>query len=135
MSIWTFLDYVETDGSAPVERWLVEDVGAEARGAIDQRLLAQSAVVTWNDKWIKKRKTSDGIYELRLNWNKREFRLLGCYRQGREFVLLEGAIERDSKLPKHAVTRAEERRQTLLKEPNRVRLHSYRPRRHMGGDV
>jgi len=125
------MDYLDDDGSAPVERWLA-GLGDEARGAIDQRLLMQSANPSWNDQWIKKRKGTDKIYELRLSWNRREFRLLGCYRPGYIFVLLEGSVEQDSKLQKGADQRAEQRCQILLREPYRVRRHSYRPRRNMG---
>src|SRR5579863_2164081 len=110
MGAWAFLDYVELDGSVPIERWFIGEVGEEARGAIDQRLLVQATMTQWSDKWIKKIKGSDGIFELRLTWNRREFRLLGCYLPGRRFVLLEGAVEKGSKLPKGAVERAEKRR-------------------------
>jgi len=123
MPIWTFLDFVESDGSSPVADWL--NALGSARAAIDQRILVQSAVRTWNDKWIKKYKSSDGIYELRISWNRVEYRLLGTYRPGYEFVLLEGAIEKDWRLPTGSITRAERRRETLLRNPSRVRRHQF----------
>jgi hypothetical protein len=123
MAVWTFLDFVESDGSCPIADWL-NAIGS-ARAAIDQRLLVQSAVKVWNDRWIKKYKSSDGIYELRISWNRVEYRVFGTYRPGYQFVLLEGAIEKGMRLPPGSIQRAEHRRETLLKEPSRVRRHQF----------
>lgn len=124
MEKWTFYDYIEPTGRIPFLEWLV-GLPDEAQAAIDARILMMTAVPRWSEKWISKYKTTDKVYELRIPFQKVQYRPLGCYKRGWSFVLLAGAIEKDGKLPKEIVSAADQRQKILEKEPHRVREHRF----------
>ena len=119
------MDFVEIDGTVPIEEWLA-GLGPGTRGAINQQLLTMEGMTVWNYRWIKKYKTTE-LFELRFAWARLEYRPLGMYRPGRQFVLLEGAIEKGGKIHRGHIDRADGRRQILVKEPHHVRRHRFGP--------
>lgn len=127
MAAWTFYDYIDEAGSAPFKGWL-DALPKDVQAHIDDKLLYLEKRPTWNDKLFKKRKGADGIYELRLTYNKVPYRPLVCRHPSdqRGYVLLAGAIEHNDVLrPTGVSDAAEERRNKLLKDSSRVRLHRF----------
>ena len=124
MSVWTFYDYVEPSGRVPFWDWftaLPEDVPPY----IDARILVMRGLVTWSEKWISSYRCAGKIFELRIPFNKVQYRPLGMYAPGRALIFLAGAIEKGGKLPTETVKRAIDRQKLLWKEPDHVRLHRY----------
>ena len=110
--------------SCPFAEWQA-GLPLEARARIDARLLQMVGLQNWSEKWISKYKTTDKIYELRIPFNKVQYRPLGVYAPGRSFILVEGAIEKGGKIPRGNLARAEKRRKLLKSEPHYVRKHRY----------
>ena len=124
MQIWTILDFVGPGGNCPFFKWQSE-LPSSAQAQIDARLLQMAGLMRWPDKWISKYKTTEKIFELRIPFNKVQYRPLGVYAPGRTFILVEGAIEKGGKIPASTLARAEKRQRLLEKEPNHVQEHRY----------
>ncbi len=122
MAVWTILDFIEPGGKCPYFEWQ-SGLPLDAQAHIDARLSQMAGLLRWPEKWIKKYKTTEKIYELRIPFNKIQYRPLGVYAPGRTFILVEGAIERGGKIPASALARAENRQKLLAKEPHHVREH------------
>ena len=122
MTVWTILDFVEPRGRCPFFEWQSR-VPLDAQAQIDARLFQMAGLLRWPEKWISKYKTTEKIYELRIPFNKIQYRPLGVYAPSRTFILVEGAIERGGKIPASALARAERRQRLLAKEPHHVREH------------
>ncbi len=124
MTVWTILDFVEPGGRCPFFEWQ-SGVPLDAQAQIDARLLQMAGLLRWPEKWISKYKTTEKIYELRIPFNKIQYRPLGVYAPSRTFILVEGAIEKGDKIPARALARAEKRQKLLAEEPYHVREHRY----------
>lgn len=124
MSVWTIYDFVGPDGECPFAEWQAS-LPIEAQAFIDARLLAMRALRRWSDKWASKYRTTEKIIELRIPFNKIQYRPLGVYARGMSFVLVEGAIEKGGKLPDGSIRRAVNRQLLLESEPHHVREHRY----------
>lgn len=124
MPVWTFYDYVEPSGRVPFGNWLAT-LPDEVQAHIDARLLVMRGLMTWSEKWISSYRSTGKLYELRIPFNKVQYRPLGMYASGRAFILLAGATERDGKLPAETVRMAVDRQKLLWKEPHHVRQHRY----------
>ena len=124
MAVWTILDFVDLGGKCPFFEWQ-SGLPLDAQAQIDARLLQMAGLLRWPEKWISKYKTTEKIYELRIPFNKIQYRPLGVYAPSRTFILVEGAIERGGKIPATALARAEKRQKLLAKEPRHVREHRY----------
>lgn len=124
MPIWTILDFVDQVGKCPFFEWQ-SGLPSGAQAQIDARLLQMAGLMRWPEKWISKYKTTEKIYELRIPFNKVQYRPLGVYAPGRTFILVEGAIEKGGKIPTSSLARAEKRQRLLDKEPHHVREHRY----------
>ncbi len=122
MTVWTILDFLEPGGKCPFFEWQSR-LPLDAQAQIDARLLQMAGLLRWQEKWISKYKTTEKIYELRIPFNKIQYRPLGVYAPSRTFILVEGAIERDGKIPARALARSERRQRLLAKEPHHVREH------------
>ena len=122
MTVWTILDFVEPGGKCPFFEWQ-SGLPLDAQAHIDTRLLHMVGLQQWSEKWISKYKTTERIFELRIPFKKIQYRPLGVYAPSRTFILVEGAIERDGKIPASALARAERRQRLLAKEPHHVREH------------
>jgi hypothetical protein len=77
----------------------------------------------WPEKWVSDYKGYDGIVELRIPFNRVQYRPLATYQPKRTLVLLEGAIEKGGKIPVGDLDRADKRRKILLEEPDNVKPH------------
>jgi len=123
MSHWSFFEYLDAGGGSPFYEWKKEQsFGAQAW--IDARVLQMQAMVKWQEKWASKYQTTDKIIELRIPFNKTQYRPLGVYAPGYSFVLLGGAIEK-SKIPKDVIDAVVKRHTEHLKEPARVRRYQF----------
>lgn len=123
---WEFWDYVEADGTSPFARWL-SCLDPAAQAHIDTRMLAMEALATWPEKWASRYRGTEGLFELRMPFNRVQYRPLYMHhpRRRRCLVILVGTIEKGSKLPQSDVTTAVRRRATILKEPDRAIRHRY----------
>ena len=115
---------MEPGGKCPFFEWQ-KALPLDAQAQIDARLLQMAGLLRWPEKWISKYKTTEKVYELRIPFNKVQYRPLGVYAPGRKFILVEGAIEKGDKIPASAVARAVKRQRLLDKEPHHVREHRY----------
>ncbi len=124
MAVWNILDFVDPRGKCPFFEWQ-SVLPLDAQAHIDARLLQMVGLLRWPEKWISKYKTTEKIYELRIPFDKIQYRPLGVYAPRRTFILVEGAIEKGDKIPASALARAEKRQKLLAKEPHHVREHQY----------
>jgi len=124
MPVWTFLDFVDDAGESMFEKWLLSQP-PDAQAHIANRILTMEGLENWLPKWATKLVDWDGLVELRISFNKVQYRPLGMYRPGRQFVLLCGAIEKGDKIPRRLLETADTRRKLIEREPNRARPHRY----------
>ncbi len=124
MPVWTFYDFVEPTGRVPFWDWFSE-LPEDAQAHIDIRILQMEGLQRWSEKWISAYKSKGRLFELRIPFNKVQYRPLGMYGAGHSFVLLGGATERDGSLPQSIVKAAVQRQDLLAKEPHHVRRHRF----------
>jgi len=126
MAVWTFVEFVERSGATPFSDWVLS-LPDDAQAHIAARLLQMEALPQWPEKWASRYKGYTSLVELRMQWNRRQYRPLGVYARGQRgtFVLLAGAIEKGGKLPKGDLESADRRRKELLREPTRVQPYCY----------
>jgi phage-related protein len=126
MGAWTFFEFVEASGAVPFSGW-VSELPLDAQAHIAARLLQMEVLPRWPDKWASRYSSRESLIELRMSWNRVQYRPLGVYSkvQRGAFVLLAGAIEKGDKIPKADLDAADRRRRELLKEPGRVRIYRY----------
>lgn len=124
--VWTLASYVSAAGARPFEKWLA-DLPEDARAAIDERLLMMEAMERWPEKWASSYKGRPGIVELRIPFNKVQYRPLGAYSPHlrRNFVILAGAIEKGDKIPTSDLDAAERRLKDLAQDPARAEPYDY----------
>lgn len=118
------MDFVEPSGSNPILRWL-SGLPTETQAHIAARFLLMEGMLRWPDKWVSDYKGYDGILELRIPFNRVQYRPLMAYAPDRKIILLGGAIEKGGKIPKGDLDAADQRRKLLLKEPNLVVRHRF----------
>ena len=124
MAVWTFHDYIELTGRNPIRRWL-DGLPAAAAAKIDYRLLHMAGMTQWPEKWVSKYRGTDDIYELRITDNKVQYRPLGSYCGVKQFILLNGAIEKGGKIPKSDIETAEERLRAAQGDRRHVQFHQF----------
>ncbi|HUY39921.1 MAG TPA: type II toxin-antitoxin system RelE/ParE family toxin [Candidatus Binataceae bacterium] len=120
--IWTFDDFLDSTGESVIEQWFAK-IGVEPEAFIDRRLKAMMPMIQWPEKWVSKYKGTN-LFELRITFNKVQYRPLGCYAPDHHFWLLAGAIER-GKIPKSDIDAATQRRRMVLTGAARVREHDF----------
>lgn len=124
---WTIYDYVK-DGKSVIETWLESlppGIREEVKAQLNAKLISMRALRLWPEKLCKAYKGEDGLWEVRIPWNKVQYRPLGCL-YGLEhfgFTLLAGATERNNKIPGGDIQRAVTRMNALDKE--KIREHRY----------
>lgn len=128
LSGWSFLEFTEVDGMAPFSSvWMMQQPeGAQA--AIDTRILIMKSLdkLQWSQKWISSYTGYAKLFELRIPHNKVQYRPLGCYGPDqREFTILIGAIERNSRIPKSTLKVAMSRMQLVLTDRRWVREYNF----------
>jgi len=117
MKYWTIKTFVTDSGRNVIKEW-VKDQPKGAQAEINTRLRFLETQETWGRPYSAKLKVYDHIHEIRIKWERNQYRPLGFVgpRVG-EFILLIGAVEKDSKFePKNAPSTAEERRKLVLKD-------------------
>ncbi len=124
MAIWSLWDYVELSGRNRVSEWL-HTLPDDAQAAIAARLLKMESLDKWSDKWASSLSGYDKIVELRIGFNKVQYRPLGMYLSDHRFVILCGAIEKGGELPVREIKKAVKRRKDVLGEAKHVRPHQY----------
>ena len=94
--------------------------GWAQRAHLDRRVLQMEVMPLWPEKWASDYKGADGILELKVPFDKVQYRPLGMHSPtGRRiFVLLGGGVEKGGKLPKGVLQSVQQRRKALLEEPN-----------------
>jgi len=123
---WTFYDYIAESRRNPFSEWM-KGVPEDAAAFIDDRLLKMEGLLNWSEKWASNYRGRDKIIELRITFNKVQYRPLGMHSPYRRhgFVLLAGAIEKGGKIPSTDLDTAEKRRDRLLRERDCVVPHLY----------
>ena len=120
--LWTFDDFCDSSGESVIDAWFA-DIGVEAEAWIDRRLRDMRPLREWPEKWASKYKPTE-LIELRITFNKVQYRPLGCYAPGFHFWLLAGAIEK-GKIPRSDVETALRRMQLVLRGAARVKAHEF----------
>lgn len=124
--MWHFYDYIEPQsGRNPFDDWL-RALPADAQAAIDARILHMTGMQKWPEKWASLYKGTKGtskIIELRIPWNKVQYRPLGMYAPNHSFILLEGAIEKSNKIPQSRIDNAVQRQKRFEENPSCVTEH------------
>lgn len=118
------------DGVAPFSSvWMMQQPeGAQA--AIDTRILIMKGLdkLQWSQKWVSSYSGYAKLFELRIPYNKVQYRPLGCYGPDqREFTILIGAIERNSRIPQATLQVAMSRMQLVLNDRRWVREYNFDP--------
>jgi hypothetical protein len=117
MGLWAFGEYAEPGGVAPFSIWL-RDLETGPQAFVDNRLLKMAGLRQWPEKWASKFQGTEKLIELRIPYNKVQYRPLGIYSPWRRysFVLLGGAIEK-GRIRKEVID-------TMLARQKRVEEHS-----------
>lgn len=126
MSAWVFMDYVETSGNDPFADWL-RIIPLDAVSHIHDRMLMMERLSGWPDKWASKYSAKESLWELRLPYNKVQYRPLyvpSPYVRG-QLVILAGAIEKNGKIPRNVIDSALIRAKQLQKGPQHAVRHIY----------
>ena len=115
MQYWTIKTFVTTSGKNVVKEW-VQNQPKGAQAAIDIRLRHLQTQKLWGMRpYAAKRKGTDCIYEVIINWKKDKYRPLGFFGpKSGEFTLLVGAQEKDWKLVPITSDGIAEMRQKLI---------------------
>jgi hypothetical protein len=119
---WTFDDFLDQSGESVIEQWY-EEIGIEAQAFIERRLRDMMPIRLWREKWASKYRNTQ-LIELRITFNKVQYRPLGCYAPNFHFWLLAGAIEKGS-IPRSDVETAARRRQMVLDGSAKVKEHEF----------
>ncbi len=123
MAIWTFYDYIELTGRNPIRAWL-NGLPPEACAKIDYRLQQMTGMTRWPEKWASKYVGTDEIYELRITHCNVQYRPLGTYFGTKQFIFLNGAIEK-GKIPKSDIETAENRLTKVRGNKGHVQFHQF----------
>ena len=136
------MDYIEASGRNPFAEWLDGEIPPDAKVAIHARLTTMISMARWPDKWVSNYEGYPGLLEARIPFNKVQYRPLFTYSlsTSHQIILLSGAIEKGSKIPKSVLNAAYVRREDLVgqdrarraaerrgrpQEPERVRRHKF----------
>lgn len=125
MAVWTIYDYIELTGRNPIREWL-NGLPDDDCAKIDYRLQQMMGMQRWDrEKWVSKYRGTDEIYELRITGNKVQYRPLGTYFGGKQFILLSGAIEKGGKIPKSDIETAKARLARARGNSDHVHIHQF----------
>ena len=129
ISGWIFYEFIDADGKAPFSLWLSSQP-EEAQAAIDNRILTMMSLAKqqWSLKWIKPYTGYAKLLELRITHKKVQYRPLGCYGPEKEqFTIVEGAIERNWRIPRPTLDVAMNRIQLVITDRRWVREYQFNP--------
>lgn len=120
------MDYIESNGNNPFAMWL-NGIPMAARAHIDVRMLKMEALLKWPEKWASKYKAKDDLWELRIPFQKVQYRPLyvpSPFVRG-QLVVLAGAIEKGGKIPKNEISSALTRANQLANGPQHAIRHVF----------
>lgn len=113
--IWKFRDFVSERGQNEIRRWM-EGLPQKVIFKIDTRIKylqgVQQLAAPYVEKWVG----VDGLFELRIVFSGVQYRILGCYGDSHDFILLIGCIEKGWKLEPKDALRIAEARMKLIKK-------------------
>jgi hypothetical protein len=134
MPIWSFVDFLEANGSNPVRVWFVDEIPDGARATIDGLILRMQVMPLWPPKWTSDYQGIEGVFEIRVPFSGVQYRPFAMFSPAtrRQVVLLCGAIERGGKIRRSILHTIARRRDELRKEPFRVGRHQLSPRGTLG---
>lgn len=119
MKIWNFKVFVSDRGSREIDEWL-DSLPKRAKAKIKKKItyLEISDTSKWVRPYVCKRKGSDKIWEIIVQFNNVQYRPLGCFGpKSDEFTLLIGAREKGGRLePINVIENAEKRRNLILQD-------------------
>lgn len=115
---------MELSGKVPFHEWMAS-LPPGAQAAIDDRLLLIRPLHKWPEKWASDYKGVKGLIELRIKFNKVQYRPFFCYGAGRTLVLLGGGIEKNWKIPKSVIQTMERRIAEYKADHERSREHDF----------
>jgi hypothetical protein len=121
--MWKFYDFLDTRGVNLIRQWL-DTLPDKASAKIDARILFMSAIAIWPEQYVSALKGWPGLVELRVGSAGSQYRPLGFYGPGREFIIVLGAIEK-GKLPRRVLQAAYDNRNIVLADRSRIREHEF----------
>lgn len=106
---WLFKNFVSDRGENEIRRWL-NTLPKKVKFKIDTRIKYLQEVDQLKFPYVEKWTGVADLYEVRITFSGVQYRILGCYGERQEFILLIGAVEKDWQLePRNAVTIATNR--------------------------
>jgi|GEM_PF-5723915 len=124
MAVWRFFDYVGLTKRNKIREWL-DTLPDGDRARIDSRLLIMIALPNWPEKWVSKYRCQEELYEFRIKGRNIQYRPLGTYYGTKQYVILNGAIEKGGKIEKSDVDVALVRLNKLKRNNAYVVLHEF----------
>jgi len=126
--LWKFYDFLDTRGVNLIRRWL-DSLPDKASAKIDARIVFMRTFPTdrpWPEQYVSAIKGWPKIVELRIGSAGNQYRPLGFYGPGQgEFTIVHGAIEK-GKLPNRVLRVANDNRDIVLADRNRIREHEFK---------
>ena len=126
----TFYDYMEGSGRNPVHEWL-HSVPKDVRQKFNKWLnyLEATPMGNWRHRQAETLKIGecDGLFEIRVQISRIQYRLLGCHGIGDKTpTLLYGFLKKGGLVPQKDCRKAQEIRATIVAEPIKYRVeHNY----------
>ncbi len=112
---WIFKDFVSDRGENEIRRWL-NTLPKKVIFKIDTRIKYLQEVDQLKFPYVEKWTGEVDLFEVRVVFSGVQYRILGCYGERKEFILLIGAVEKDWQLePKNAVIIAKARMKLISK--------------------
>jgi len=115
---WIFKNFVSDRGENEIRRWL-STLPKKVVFKIDTRIKYLQEVDQLKFPYVEKWSGVSGLFEVRVVFSGVQYRILGCYGQGKDFLLLIGAVEKDWQLePRNAENIAKARMKLISNRSN-----------------
>ena len=119
---WEIIFYQEVDGTSPAQEFLVNSLtsGELKQFQVRVYLLTMKglSLLVERSDIIKKIKTKDNLYELRLDNTPNNPRFFLCALVGKRLVILHGFKKKSRKIPPGEITIAAKRRDAVVEKEN-----------------
>jgi hypothetical protein len=124
MKYWTIRTFITDRGINVIKEW-INDLPIGAKVEIERRFRYLETQKNWGRPYSAKLKGFAHIHELRIKWNRTQYRPLGFFGpRPSEFTVLIGAVEKGSKFePKNAPIIADVRRKLVLENDKHARTY------------
>ena len=108
MEEWRFFVFIGEDGQDEVSEWLAA-LPSKVSAKIRHILAHQRLCATWKKDFCDNLEGYSGLYELKIDWQRQHYRILGCFGTGRsEFTFVDG-VQKEARIPRSVLKRAAER--------------------------